>query len=583
MIDGLSLLNYKLWLPVLIGAMVLFVGLVWKEWLDRGRGRFLANSTIVFITISALAFIVLEPARQVEINDRQGIILSENFDERQKDSLLSIYKGIKELIYNPKKSVQKDLDSLTSVFIVGNGIKPFDFWQFKGVPSAYIPAIKPSGITKLKFSKTLISGGKLHVNGVYHKPIKGTFLVLQDAGGNGLDSVQLESKEDVGFLLDTNPKVAGNFTYSVTEKDSTGEVLKSDALPVIIRDKMPLRLLILNNYPTFETKYLKNFLADNGHEVIVRSQLTKGTYKFEYFNTTSIPIYQITDKILKDFDLVIVDADTFLSFGTAFKNRLEKNIREQGLGLFLQPTDFMFGRRDNQSYFNFKRDNSREIQLLNSNSIMEKYPYSIDALFSVQPINLGTIATVAAFKQLGLGRISTTMIQNSYQLLLDGEEQSYQSLWTQLLDPTAKTKMTQVEWEAQTILPKLDEPFHFTIHTNLDDFKIMDSDSSVIGMLENPQIPTRYSGTTYPNKTGWNELRIENDSTSNFPFYVLDDSSWKSLHIAQNIAANKKEFKSDLNIERTVLVDRPISPIIFYILFLLGMGWLWLSPKLFAN
>ena len=165
-------------------------------------------------------------------------------------------------------------------------------------------------------------------------------------------------------------------------------------------------------------------------------------------------------------------------------------------------------------------------------------------LFSVEPIDLGTKTTVAVYKQLGIGRIVTTTIQNSYQLVLDGDQQGYKRLWTQLLDKTAKKKRTSAEWEAQTVLPRLDEPFDFTIRTNLDEFKIIDMDTTIISILQNPQIPSFFSGTTYPRKTGWNELKIEKDSSTIFPYYIFDSSAWKSLDISQKIAANKKRVQA---------------------------------------
>ena len=579
MIDGISFLHEEYGISVGIAVIILYACFLWKEALERHRGQMLVQSIIALITLLALALIVLEPVHQVEVNERQGLLLTEGFEEAKKDSLVERYPGLTVLEYHPERSIRTDLDSLTSLFVLGNGIKSFDFWQFKNIPTAFVPNAIPSGISRIKYPKSLVLGEALRLSGLYTKPKKGTFLVLEDPAGNGLDSVQLEKKEEVGFTLQTTPKVSGTFIYSVTEKDSTGNVQKTEPLPIQIGDKNTLRVLILNDFPTFETKYLKNFLAESGHEVVVRSQLTQGKYKFEYFNTASKPMYQITEEVLQDFHLVIADADTYYGFGSVLKNRLEKRIRENGLGLFLQPTNALFNRYANSSYFSFSRDGVNETNLGGSNNGLEKYPYAFESGVAQQPIDLDANKPIAAYKQFGLGRVVTTTLQNSYQLVLDGKEREYGRFWTQLLDKTIPQAKADIQWASNTLFPRPNAPFDFTLRTNLEEFTVVDTDSSTVGLLQNPQIPSLYSGTTYPKKSGWNVLKMTSDSTANYAYYVMNPTDWKSLEISKSISENQKEFQKVLNENRTVWVDRPISLIWFYIPFLLGIGWLWLAPK----
>ena len=579
MIEGFSFVNKDILIPVFIGGLVLFGSYFYKEWVTRKQGNFSINIIVALLTIAALVILVLEPTREVEINDHQGILLSEGFNVQQRDSLLSLNKGLKVLKYNPKKSIRNQLDSLTTVYVLGEGIKPFDFSRFNNIAVEYFPAKIPLGITQLTYTKKISLGEKVEVIGSYNQPVNGSFLVFEDSRGNGLDSIQFVESSFTDFTLSGSPKASGNYVYQLSEKDSAGIVINSNPLPIEIKQKQPLRVLILNNFPTFETKYLKNFLSEEGHEVVVRSQLTKGKFKFEYFNTTSLPVYQFTDEILKQFDLVIVDADTYFSFGSTIKNRFEKNIRENGLGVFIQPSDFIFNRSASWSYFRFNRDDIKEVQILNSTIALEKYPYEFDEEFLVSPIIVGDGKTIAAYKQMALGRVATTTLLGSYQMLLNGSDQTYKSIWTNILDEIAKPKIVPVEWKPETQIPKVDEPFDFSLYTNQQEFAVIDEDSVRTPMLQKLMVSTHFTGTIYPKKTGWQHLSIDGDSTSQFSFFVYDSVDWKALSSTQNIVLNQKKFKTDVNKNKTVISNRPVSPLLFYILFLLGVGWLWLSPK----
>ncbi|APQ16111.1 hypothetical protein [Maribacter hydrothermalis] len=583
MIDGFSFLQQELMIPIFLGGLLVFVAFVFKEWKTRNKGRLVVNTIVALVTVLALVFIVLKPTKEVEMQNRQGLLLTEGFNEKQKDSLEAVFKGIQPVEYNSKKSVLKALDSLTSVIIVGNGVEEYDFHAFDSIPTTYIPNEIPSGITLLNFTNQLVLGDEYRVTGMYSKPKLSTQLVLQDSRGNGLDSIPFKEEVNHHFSLKTIPKASGNFVYQIAEKDSVGNLLASNPLPITIREKEPVSILIIYNFPTFETKYLKNFLADAGYEVTVRSQLTKDKYKFEYFNTKASPVYQFTEESLNQFDVVITDTETYFNFVKSVKSHFENSIRENGLGLFIQPSELLFNFDANTSYFSFERDGINEIKLPNTNITVEKNPFRFNEAFALNSINADESGNLSYYKQLGLGRVATTTLLNSYQLLLKGEEQAYARIWTQILDKIVKQKALAVEWQSQTELPKIGAPFNFELRTGLEELSVKNTEGNRVPLLQNSTVLFKYSGTTYPKKRGWNRLEIETDSTLQFSYYVYDANDWKTLIVSKNIVSNAKQFGIDIKKNRTVVENRPISVLLFYILFLIGMGWLWLSPKLSAE
>ena len=578
MIDRISVANQAYWPMFVLGALIVLAIFVWKEWRDRSLGWFVPNSMVAFFTVFAVLLLILEPVREIEKTDRVGLILTEGFNENQKDSLLRIHKGMAVVPYDSKKSLRKALDSLTGVYVLGNGMKPFDFWQFAEIPVAFIPAKIPDGITRVKMTGTIAQGETIRIKGRYTYPKKGNRLVLQDPTGTGVDSIQL-SEGNGGFSLQTTPKATGLFTYSLAEKDTFGVVVGSEPLPVIIEEKHLLKVLILNTFPTFETKYLKNFLAVNGHKVTVRSQLTRGKYKFEYFNTAIAPIYELTEEALGTIDVLIVDTDTYTNLGKATAAAVERTIKDFGMGLFIQPNAGYFNLPKKRSYFSFERDPLKELKFGSSNTLLEKYPYRFQDEFAAEPILTKETSIIAGYAQIGKGRVASTTLENTYRLLLEGEEKEYNYVWTTLLDKIAKAEESDAVVEPSTLFPRIDAPYEFGLRTNLEGFKVVKQDSIAVPMLQDYLVPTLYSGQTYPRETGWNGLSLVSDSTRSFSYYVFQEKDWKSLETSRTIAANRRAFTTDLDTQRTILGTERISPLWFYLVFLVGIGWLWLAPK----
>lgn len=579
MIDSSTFLNDEwLWFIVIGGVLLWFVFL-WKEFTQSGKRRFILKAIVSLLTVCSLAAMVLRPLQTKEKVQGVGVLLTQNYKQTQLDSLIHAHDGLVTINYARNGFKGHQLDSINEAYILGDGVSTYDFWQLEHIKTTYLKSDTIKGIVRWKYDQEIHLGDALVFHGLYSKPSIGNRLVLEDNGGNGVDSITIGSSKDLRFRLDAVTKVAGQFLYKLIEKDSAQSLISEHPIPIVVEPRDTLRVLILNTFPTFETKYLKNFLAQNGHQILVRSQLTKGKYKFESFNRPQSTIYELTTSKLANFDLVILDAASYAGLSNSSRWVVNKQIENEGMGVFIQP-DASLVANEKPFGFRLKRNELKQTQL----SPWGKVPIPVfNASFSsdilLQPILESQGIIWSAYTQRGAGRMSTSMFQDTYQLVLDGNDAVYQHIWSEILSAVSQRKISLVRLLPGSDKAYINEPFSFQISTVIPNPSLSSDLGNRIGLQQNIDIRDQWKGTTHPKKIGWNHFQIKDGETA-LPFYVFDTNDWrqsKSYRAKQeNIRAFKGSSIATTSMEETVLVPRWW----FFILFALSIGFLWLVPRL---
>ena len=560
--------------------MVLWGVFLWKEYVASARRRFAIKAVISLIAVCALAAIVLQPLLPEDRTKGVGVIITENYKPSQLDSLRLVHNGLSVISYMDTGFKKSQLDTISKAFILGNGVAPYDFWQLEHIVTTFVGGEEIQGITSITYEQEPTVGDSLQLQGDYSKPTAGNRLVLEDAGGNGLDSIMISGSNMLRFNLRANPKVAGQFVYRLVEKDSMHKVLSSNPLPVVVKPKNILRVLIINTFPTFETKYLKNFLAENGHEVLVRSQLTKNTYKFENFNRKKGTIYGFTRSNLSAFDLVMIDPNSYVGLSNASKRAIERQMEEEGLGVFIQP-DASVLNNGSRFGFRFKRTTIKEASLQEWTKV--KLPVLLGTFEEgalVQPILSSQGNIWSAYSQKGAGRLSTSMFTDTYPLVLEGNEAAYHYLWSTTLSAVSQKKLPVVQWEMDDYMAYEDAPFRFKLRTSLPTPKVADGDNHQLALRQHLNLIDQWEGSVYPQEAGWNELQMVSDSTAVKAFYVAQNTDWLPLHNAARYRENIRAFNRKASQPGTVTTLQPISRWWFFIIFIIAMGYLWAAPRI---
>ncbi|WP_271784265.1 hypothetical protein [Aquimarina algiphila] len=583
MIDNLTFLNAELMWPLSIGAILLWCVFIWKEWYSNKKPRFWIKVTISFLAIGALVILVLKPVISVPGDATKMVILTEGYDQVRLDSIKKVHKRIKVYKYNINQLIFKDINIPDSVFILGYGVEPFDFWQFDNCKVKYLNDSIPSGVIRFTYDHKNTVGKQMIFNGLYHKPKKENQLVLEGPGGVYLDSVSLGDDEQQIFRLSTKLNLPGKFVFSLIEKDTTGKIHSKNPIPLLVEDPIPLKILIVNGFPTFETKYLKNYLAEMGHQVLVRSQITKGRYKYEYFNMERLPIGTFSEKNLQPFDLVIIDANSFKKLGKTSRAVLRNSIRENGLGLFIQSDQDFFRFSRNFGSFDFVTQKNVETNLKGQSKIkISKSPFFFKDEFLLHPIHKNTNNQVlSAYKPMGKGRIGTTVLENTYELVLNGRTKVYQELWSKLISSISNKEIPSAEWRSRGNIAYINQPFKFKLRTSIAKPMVNTINGYKISMREDIDISNLWSATTYPKTLGWDTLLIQQDTTEVFPYFVTHTSHWRSqTHYEKIVENNKYSAVSSKESKEENKAFRLVNPLGFFLIFLICIGYLWLEPKM---
>jgi len=343
MIDQITFGQTHLIWPVVFGAALLWLVFIWKEWAGVARPRFFIKMLVSIIALGALAMIALQPNIRKAEKINHTVILSPGYQNSQVDSLKAAHNKLTIVNYIPGMDLSNDIQSGQEVFVLGQGLKSFDLWQLDKTSVQFLAASQPAGVSRLTYTRKNVIGNDFVIEGEYHQAPKGHQMVLMGPGDTPLDSVELKPTDKQRFNLNTQHLVEGKFVYNLIEKDSLGQQLSSSPLAVHIKAKKKLQILIVNQFPSFETKYLKNFLAASGHRVKVRSQVSKGRYKYEYFNTQQKSNIDFTSKTLNEIDLLIIDASSLQKASKSMIQGLRTAVEEQGMGLFIQADETIYG------------------------------------------------------------------------------------------------------------------------------------------------------------------------------------------------------------------------------------------------
>ncbi len=573
------------WLIPFMVFITVYFG--WRESRKPYRFRWLrvASQSLAMI---ALLGLVLRPSYSSRETTPSLMVLTKNYSTRTVDSLLSAHGDLIAVVA-PDAVPRIGTASIRSYrelqkkgrvwFVVGDGIPISECDALNEESFVYFPGSFPNGIVELQVS-LFQESRKSRLRGTV-RDMKNAALTLRGPGGVE-DSVRIGKNGFEKFELAFTTKRTGQYVYDLTVRDSTGSTV-SEVVPIEVVPSRKLSILLLQTYPQAEGRFLKNYLASNGHFLVTRYQLSKNTLRYEFANGTAEKFKTLSGQVLQSYDLVLADEESMHRLTDVEAGELERSVRG-GLGLLLllqRPPDG-------------KRFPGNVLDLILDQGAPDTIRYSVPGFGTfvspfvamrtklsgtLQPVMTSGQRMLSGFMLQGEGKIGFQSLRETYRLSLGGETESYAALWTPLLEQVARREDFGISARTATQFPVFpDEPIRVEV-LGSDPISVNTNSGARIPLTEDVRVDDLWHGTIWGDEPGWTALSV-GGNTLRLNVFISRPGSWEGLRRSNQRHANEQiAVSSGKTVSDSWVVKESVSPWIFFVLFLVATGIVWLAPK----
>ncbi|WP_426000203.1 hypothetical protein [Caulobacter sp. DWR1-3-2b1] len=308
------------------------------------------------------------------------------------------------------------------VRIEGEGLIPRDQIPLDRI-AEFVPGPPPQGLASLTLPRQVAPGARFSVGGQVGTLSSGVVELLDPATAV-VDRAAVTANGR--FQLSASARAPGPALFALRLRDSAGRVVEQVGVPVDTRAQRQPRVLVLAGAPSPETKYLKRWAQDAGIDLRVQIEVGDGVQ----FGDPPVPLTRAT---LADIDLVVIDDRRWEGLAPGTHAALDAATRT-GLGVLLRPTGPLSAstRRDWARLGVALGDDVRSLRDTAGAAVAQAAPNTVSMVQDVD----GT--ALANWRSLGRGRVGLWTVADSYVLMLAGEADRYDHLWSQLFSVLAR-------------------------------------------------------------------------------------------------------------------------------------------------
>ena len=266
-------------------------------------------------------------------------------------------------------------------------------------------------------------------------------------------------------------------------------------------------------------------------------------------------------------------------------NGLKKSIRA-GLGVIILMNHFPEKNKRINDFFpsDFTRSKEDTVQVYLAGSkryTLPVMPLKIPSSPALQVVTQANGRILSGYSHHGFGKIGFQLLLETYRISLQGDSDDYAYLWAPLIEKTARVENESFKLKLKNLLPYYpNEPLFLEVISSGTQPSVY-ADSTQLALTEDVILDDLWHGVSWAVKPGWHQFSINADS-SIFNHFVSDTSDLKALRrIHQQkenelaASTNPVAFHYHEKINFT-----PVPALLFYLMFLIAAGFLWLVPKI---
>jgi len=549
------------------------------------------------LAISALACIILPVSfsSSISLPDNEAILLTANYDRdsiTKVETIFTLEKEIKKaypkvILINNLEDIEAKYPAVRQLHVLGYGLNDFDLEQTH-LSIIYQPSDLPDGVTAANWPHKLKTGEPLRLQGSYrNQSSKDVKLVLKGLN-TSLDSTEIAAGKSADFELTTTPKITGQAVYTllaITGKDT----VEKNPVPFTVEPNKRLKVLLLSSSPDFESKFLKDWLGQNGYEAALRTTISTNKISQDFMNMDKLSLDHLSASTLEKFDVVIGDLPAIQNLNASKTGGLKQQIEQNGLGLIVRSDSSAKPNTWPANVFRISNQSSKTAPspLILSGKKQQTSPLTIDQAYIIPDDGFQKLITDKAGHPLasatanGEGKLLLTTLHTTYTWALSGNQRDYSSLWTLLLDKAAKRQSTASSVRVLNIAPTADEPVTLQLQSNAAPA------SALINNIKVPYrqqaIPFLWNMTYWPRTAGWQHTVIP--GMANYDWYTYRENDWQGIKNLKKIADTKKYSDNRATITtpgKQTKIKAPVEvpKLFFYILLLAACTYLWAEQKM---
>ncbi|MCW8879445.1 MAG: hypothetical protein OQJ89_07715 [Kangiellaceae bacterium] len=406
------------------------------------------------------------------------------------------------------------------------------------------------------------------------------------------------------FELEHRPKLLGNHIYNIELSrlvKNVKEIIATEKIGVSVVKQIGLNLLILQSSPSFETKQLQNWAAENGARILVKSQISKDRFITRKINFDDLKQNDLSRELFEKMDLVLADSRALVLLNSATSETLLEAVKN-GLGLMVL-ADYSQMEKAHTSHwlqdkFNLVNDESHDSAQVywsndnaglrsQSNLFLPRVKAKFNKSSKIQPMAFSSEGeALVSSVELGKGKIAQSLVRETARWVTRGERAIYSHYWQSLIRQISR-RAIKIQIDLFGVKSILSENQRVRVCINdIDSSSLSISSSTNVQriLLQASKSNSRSNCGVFWPQAGWSTIlhKDEKDNVISHSFYSASTNQWKTQrqYSRMNASLDKVESNSQLaTLSKPGFL--PISLWWFWWIFISCASLLWIEKKLF--